>query len=246
MIFIGVVNIQKCLSKYEDLMTRYSELQHQIEIVNELNELYIIYLQKEQSNVDIVKSSIFICETLLILYMFLENLENTYNTNKAKLEMYKLFVLQINLMDDPILTDKDKEDDKDYYDAYKDKTNKLVEKINKIIKDWVGKLDAFAKLITENQINKEGKSTCNECIKHLLNYLDFLKKQETQLSQAGGYKNKPSYKLIKNNKRNNRVAKAKKPDAKDAIVPTLKKAKKPDAKDAENLKTKRIIRFNLF
>jgi hypothetical protein len=127
-----------------------------------------------------------------------------------------------------------------------------------------------------------------------LNDLDFLKQQETQSSQTGGYKNKPSYKLIKNNNRNNRVAKAKKPDAKDAIVPTLKKAKKPDAKDAivptlkkakkpaakdaivptlkkakkpdakdaivptlkkakkpdaknsENLKTKRIIRFNLF
>ena len=255
-----LLNLQKCLSKYEDLMTRYKELQNQIKVVEELYRI----TTKQEYNIEEKKSRVFMCETLLILYMFLENLEKTYTENIVILKRYKSFKLKIIFDENPYYTTKEIAEQKTYCDAYKDKTFRLVEKINNLITDWVydtadSKLAEFQNLIDENKKDRQqDKATLTA---YLLNELQFLKQHESQSLQTGGYKNKPYYKIIKNNKRNNRVAKAKQPNAKDAIVPNLKKTKQPNAKDAivpnlkkakqpnakdANLKTKRLIRFNLF
>ena len=255
-----LLNLQKCLSKYEDLMTRYKELQNQIKVVEELYQ----NTAKQDYNFKEKKGRVFMCETLLILYMFLENLEKTHTEYIAILGRYRLFELKIEFDEDPYYTKKEIAEQKTYCDAYKDKTFRLVEKINKLITGWVSdtadsKLTEFKKLIDENKKDRQqDKATLTA---YLLNELQFLKQHESQSLQTGGYKNKPYYKIIKNNKLNNRVAKAKQPNAKDAIVPNLKKAKQPNTKDAivpnlkkakqpnakdANLKTKRLIRFNLF
>ena len=212
------MRLQNCLSIYKDLKLRYDEIQTQIEVVEELykntKKIDGNYTEEE------IKSRMFICETLLILYNFLNNLTTTYKKKLEKLEKFRQYTFKI------VCVDNDGETD------YKKKVKSIVDRINNLISGWVrednlnNEREKFDKLITKYENNKSTRDTnISECKEYILRQLDVVMK-------GGMYKKGAYYKPEKQVK-----------DAVALVKP--KKGVQPNEKK-EKPKAKGVIRFPLF
>ena len=178
------MRLQNCLSIYKDLKLQYDEIQTQIKVVEELykntKKIDGDYTEDE------IKSHMFICETLLILYNFLNNLTKKYKSKKEELEQFRLYEFEI------VCVDNDGETD------YKKKVRRLVDKIENLISGWVGDKEynneraKFDILIEEYEKNKSIRNTnISECTSYILGKIG-------DVDMKGGvYKKKPYYKSKK-------------------------------------------------